>query len=90
MEAVLRQVAPGMSYRAVRASRGKIARAEPVAALYERGLVRHVGVFAELEEEMCNYTGAGGDTSPDRLDALVWALSDLALGRIARPSLIRL
>ncbi len=90
VEAVLRQVAPDMSYRAVRASRGKIARAEPVAALYERGLVRHADVFAELEEEMCNYTGAGGDTSPDRLDALVWALSDLALGRIARPSLRRL
>jgi phage terminase large subunit-like protein len=90
VEAVLRQAAPGLSYRAVRASRGKIARAEPVAALYERGLVRHRGCFAELEDEMCSYSGAVGEHSPDRLDALVWAVSDLALGRMSAPHLRRL
>ncbi|MFQ5347356.1 MAG: DNA-packaging protein, partial [Rhodothalassiaceae bacterium] len=90
VEAVLRQAAPALSYRAVRASRGKIARAEPVAALYERGVVHHAGIFAALEDEMCSYTGGNAETSPDRLDALVWAVSDLALGRLGRPSLRRL
>lgn len=90
VEAVLRQAAPGLSYRAVRASRGKIARAEPVAALYERGLVRHAGNFAELETEMCGYTGERGQASPNRLDALVWAVSDLALRPLSRPGLMRL
>lgn len=90
VEAVLRQVAPNLSYRPVRASRGKLARAEPVAALYERGLVRHAGHFAELEAEMCSYAGISGQKSPDRLDALVWAVSDLALGTAARPTLTRL
>jgi phage terminase large subunit-like protein len=80
VESVLRQLAPQLSYRAVRASRGKIARAEPIAALYERGLVHHVGSFSELEDELCHYTGENSEKSPDRLDALVWALSDLALG----------
>ena len=65
-------------FKAVRATRGKLVRAEPVAALYERGLVHHVGVFPELEEEMC----AGGPDrlahSPDRMDALVWAVTELA------------
>lgn len=90
VEAVLRQVAPGLSYRPVRASRGKMARAEPVAALYERGLVRHVTRFEALEDEMCSYTGASGEKSPDRLDALVWAVSELALGRMAVPHLVQL
>jgi len=90
VESVLRQVAPELPFFAVRASRGKIARAEPVAALYERGLVRHAGVFETLEEEMCSYTGAPGATSPDRLDALVWAVSELALRPVLAPSLKRL
>ncbi len=89
VEAVLRQVAPGLALRRVHASRGKIARAEPVAALYERGLVHHAGVFAELEAEMCRYTGAIGEDSPDRLDALVWAITDLALSRTGEPRLSR-
>ncbi len=80
VEAILRQVAPHVSYRAVRASRGKIARAEPAAALYEQGRVHHVGAFPELEDEMCAFTGASGARSPDRMDALVWALAALMEG----------
>jgi predicted phage terminase large subunit-like protein len=61
----------------VHASRGKVARAEPVAALYERGIVHHVGVFARLEEQMT--TWEHGKPSPDRMDALVWALWSLGI-----------
>ncbi len=83
VEQVLRQVAPEISFRAVRATRGKRLRAEPVAALYEQGRIHHVGAFPELEAEMCRFTqkNAGGIKSPDRLDALVWALTDLVLDR---------
>src|SRR5713101_2237864 len=79
VEHVIRTVDPNVSYREVTASRGKIARAEPVAALYEQGRVRHVGNFPELEDQLCAMTGDGysGDGSPDRADALVWALSEL-------------
>lgn len=66
--------------KAVHASRGKQARAEPIAALYEQGKVHHVGVFTALEDECCNWTPNSGQASPDRLDALVWALSELMLG----------
>lgn len=66
----------------VNASRGKITRAEPIASLYSQGKVRHVGRFPELESEMMSYTGEGGQ-SPNRLDAMVWALSDLAGGSAA-------
>ena len=90
VEAVLRQVAPHLPFAAVHASRGKIARAEPVAALYERGLVRHAGHFEALEEEMCRYTGEMGEKSPDRLDALVWAVGELMLRPAQHPSLRRL
>jgi phage terminase large subunit-like protein len=65
-------------FRAVTASRGKMIRAEPVSALYEQGRVHHVGSFAKLEDEMCEYDGHG--KSPNRLDWLVWALTDLMLG----------
>jgi phage terminase large subunit-like protein len=69
----------------VHASRGKVARAEPVAALYERGRVRHVGAFPVLEDELCGLIAGGGyegpGRSPDRADALVWALSALMLQR---------
>lgn len=70
-------------YSAVKASRGKVVRAEPVSALYEQGKVHHVGDFADLEDQMCNFTANGyvGDGSPDRADALVWALTELMLGR---------
>lgn len=73
----------------VHASRGKAARAEPVAALYETGRVKHAGMFARLEDEMCGLMAGGGyegpGRSPDRADALVWALSELMLAKSARP-----
>lgn len=70
-----------VSYKEVTASRGKHVRAEPVAALYEQGKVHHIGEFQDLEDELCNFTTSGyiGDNSPDRADALVWALTDLML-----------
>ncbi|MBD3773769.1 MAG: DNA-packaging protein [Rhodobacteraceae bacterium] len=81
---VLRAAAISLPLKLVHASRGKAARAEPVAALYEAGRVRHAGLFAQLEDQMCglmaggSYEGPG--RSPDRADALVWALSELMLG----------
>ena len=68
-------------------NRGKWLRAEPVAALYETGRVKHVGAFPELEDEMCDF-GLGGlssGRSPDRVDALVWALTALMLKREGKP-----
>jgi predicted phage terminase large subunit-like protein len=66
-------------YREVRASRGKIVRAEPISTLYEEGKVHHVGVFPVLEDELVAFSTHGnlGDGSPDRADALVWGLSEL-------------
>ena len=83
VEAVLRQVDPLVPVRRVHATRGKVARAEPVAALYEQGRVRHLPGLQALEDEMCRMTVAGyaGGRSPDRVDALVWALSALMEGR---------
>lgn len=78
VETMIRAAAPRISFRAVRATRGKVLRAEPVAALYERGLVHHVGNFANLEYQMRNYNGLEKSYSPDRLDALVWGLSALS------------
>jgi len=63
-------------FKAVRASRGKWTRAEPVSALYERGLIHHVGAFPELEDQLCSWE-PGITQSPDRLDALVWAFTEL-------------
>lgn len=86
---VLRAADLTLPLRLVHASRGKVARAEPVAALYEAGRVRHAGAFAALEDEMCGliaggrYEGPG--RSPDRADALVWGLTELMLGRTAQP-----
>jgi predicted phage terminase large subunit-like protein len=77
VEHVLRTIDAGVSYRAVRATKGKYTRAEPVAALYEQGKVHHVGNLAELEDQLC--TWVPGEKSPDRLDALVWALTELML-----------
>jgi len=78
VEMNIRSVDPHVSYKPVRASRGKAVRAEPVASLYEQGKVHHVGKFEEMEEQMC--TWSEGDASPDRMDALVWALTELMLG----------
>jgi len=76
VEAVLRSVEPNIAYTAVHASRGKMTRAEPIAALYEQGRVHHVGFFPELEDQMCEW--APGEKSPDRMDALVWGLTVLS------------
>ncbi|UWQ92946.1 terminase family protein [Rhodobacteraceae bacterium M382] len=81
VEEVLRQVDPLVPYKGVHASRGKAARAEPVAALYEQGRVRHVAGLSDLEEQMCLMTSRGfeGRGSPDRVDALVWAIHELMI-----------
>ena len=73
------------------ASRGKFLRAEPVAALYEQGRIRHAGRFPALEDEMCDFApgGLSSGRSPDRLDALVWALSELMLGPERKPRIRR-
>jgi phage terminase large subunit-like protein len=91
VQSVIRQVDPLVSYKAVRASKGKAARAEPVAALYEQGRVSHLRHLARLEDQMCRMTARGyeGKGSPDRVDALVWALTALMIEPAAammRPS----
>ncbi|NQX95526.1 MAG: DNA-packaging protein [Erythrobacter sp.] len=90
VESVLHAANHALPVKLVHATRGKIARAEPVAALYEAGRVRHRGVFAKLEDQLCGLlTGgayAGPGRSPDRADALVWAVSELMLGRSGQPS----
>ena len=82
---VLRAADCVMPLKLVHASRGKVARSEPVAALYEAGRVRHVGQFARLEDQLCGIMAGGAyegpGRSPDRADALVWALTELMLGR---------
>ncbi len=85
VEAVIRQIDPLVSFRAVHASKGKIARAEPVAALYEQGRVHHLRGLGDLEDQLCQITAAGyeGKGSPDRVDALVWALQDLMIAPAA-------
>lgn len=81
VEAVLRNVDPDLPYKKVTASRGKMIRAEPIAALYEQGKVHHVGSFPKLEDQMCNWNPIEArGTSPDRMDALVWALTELSSG----------
>jgi phage terminase large subunit-like protein len=77
----LRMVDRNAAFTAVRASRGKVVRAEPVAALYEQGRVHRIGPFLQLEDQMTNFTSdidrAAAGFSPDRVDALVWAFSEL-------------
>ncbi len=81
VETLVRQVDPMVSYRPLRASRGKSARAEPVSAIYEQGRVSHVRGLGELEDQMCQMTlkGFDGSGSPDRVDALVWAIHELLI-----------
>ena len=95
VETVIRQVDPLVPYRSVRAAKGKVARAEPVAALYEQGRVGHLRGLGKLEDQMCRITTQGyeGRGSPDRVDALVWALFDLMIEPAAswrRPRVRRL
>ncbi len=77
VEKVIRDKDNNVSYRSVRATRGKMLRAEPIAALYEQKRVHHMGIFADLESQMCSYVGQL-KPSPDRLDALVWGLTELS------------
>lgn len=85
--AVLRAVDAGVPVKSVRARRGKWLRAEPVAALYEQGRVAHAARFPALEDEMCDFgpDGLSGGRSPDRVDALVWALTELMLRPAGAP-----
>ncbi|MDI9846554.1 terminase family protein [Rhodoblastus sp. 17X3] len=76
VESTIRVIDPNVAITLVHASRGKVARAEPISALYENGRVHHVGMFAELEDQLCSFE-PGSNKSPDRLDALVWALTEL-------------
>ena len=82
--AVLKSINTALPVTEVRASRGKVARAEPIASLYGEGRVYHIGVFPELEDQLCGFLSsgvyAGPGSSPDRADALVWALTALMLG----------
>lgn len=90
VDEVLRQVDPMVSLKTVHASHGKVARAEPVAALYEQGRVKHAAGLTQLEEQMAQMTAQGfqGRGSPDRVDALVWAMFELMIepaANFARP-----
>ncbi|OJH43788.1 DNA-packaging protein [Paracoccus sp. SM22M-07] len=97
VESVIRQIDPLVPFKALRASRGKGLRAEPVAALYEQGRIRHArqGGLGRLEDQMCQMTVRGfeGRGSPDRLDAMVWAMHELMIEPAAnwrRPQMRRL
>ncbi|MTH95862.1 DNA-packaging protein [Roseibium sp. RKSG952] len=84
---VIRGADPSVPVKTVRATRGKFSRAEPVAMLYDQGRIHHAGAFPELEDEMADFGPAGlsSGRSPDRLDALVWAVTELMLGPRAEP-----
>ncbi len=79
IETIIRNADPNISYKSVHASRGKVTRAEPVVALYEQGRVKHYKTLPKLELQMTTWAAKAGDKSPDRVDALVWALTDLML-----------
>jgi phage terminase large subunit-like protein len=87
--ATLRAADIALPVKLVHASRGKVARAEPVHALYESGRVRHARAFPELEDELCGLMTGGGyegpGRSPDRADALVWAVTEVMLSKQSRP-----
>ena len=78
IEAILRTTNKNVSYKAVRASRGKTTRAEPILSLYEQGMIYHAGNFADLELQMTTWNPNKG-RSPDRIDALVWGFTELLL-----------
>ena len=81
VERVIKSQDPHIAYRGVRATRGKYLRAEPVAALYEQGKVYHIRPFEILEQQLCTYVPDRGMKSPDRMDALVWGITDLMLAQ---------
>jgi len=86
VEFVIHTVDKNVAYKDVHAAKAKHTRAEPISALYEQGRVHHVGQFAELEQQLCEWVP--GDISPDRLDALVWALTELMLDIRGAPQLL--
>ena len=77
VEKIIRTIDSNVPYKSVTATRGKMLRAEPISALYEQQKVFHTNIFPQLEDQMCSYTG-DNKKSPDRLDALVWALTELS------------
>jgi phage terminase large subunit-like protein len=79
VEANVRAVQQRIPFKQVRASRGKAVRAEPIAAFYEQGRIKHVGSFPLLEDQMCQWEPGVSTWSPNRVDALVWAFSELML-----------
>jgi hypothetical protein len=83
---VIQTSRPRTPFKAVTATRGKAVRAEPISALYEKGKVRHVGDFQELEDELCAFSTFGytGEQSPNRADALIWAMSELFPGLVRK------
>ncbi|MEO0496304.1 MAG: terminase family protein [Pseudomonadota bacterium] len=87
VDAVLRSVEPNLPVKLVHATRGKHVRAEPVATLYARRKVRHARPMPTLEDQMCAFDGSRSGGSPDRLDALVWALTELVLQRVGAPKI---
>ncbi len=87
VESNVAAVSKRVAFKKVHASRGKQARAEPIASLYEQGRVRHVGTFALLEDQMCQWEPGVSLWSPNRVDALVWALTELMLGPEAEDGL---
>jgi phage terminase large subunit-like protein len=89
---VIKSVDASVPFKEVKASRGKIARAEPISALYEEGKVSHVGTLPDLEDQMCAMTPSGfiGEGSPDRADALVWAITELSGKTRREPGVRRL
>lgn len=86
VEHTLRTFDPDIAYKSVHASRGKIARAEPVAALDARGMIHHAGIFSALEDQMCRFDPATMAHSPDRVDARTWAMTELMLHKAPPPA----
>lgn len=85
--ALMRLVNPNVPYKAVTASRGKHVRAQPISALYEQRRAHHIGLFAKLEDQMCDWTPEESAKSPDRMDAMVWAMTELS-ERVPREPLL--
>jgi phage terminase large subunit-like protein len=94
VEEIMRQVDPSIPFRAVHATRGKYVRAEPISMIYAQHRIHHVGSFPKLEDQMCamtpDFDAKKAGYSPDRLDALVWALTDLMTGHRSEPRIRRL
>jgi phage terminase large subunit-like protein len=90
VENTIRSVENGrdVAYKSVHASRGKAVRAEPIVAYYEQGRVHHVGEFQGLEDEMCNWVPGESKWSPNRIDALVWALTEMMTGMPAKAKVV--